>query len=262
MNSTWESFFKQMNVILITLDLDGNFTSVNPTAEQIYAQSEAQLLGLSFYTVLDIYSHDKAAMMLERTIAEGGVSEWELDHVRPDGPPILLGYTTSVIREESGNPIGVGAIGFDLTSKLDLTEKLAYTNQELEGTLLKLEKTYAELKSTQVQLVQSEKMRSLGQLVAGIAHEINNPAAFVSNNLAYLKQILPTTHKLFDAYQTLKELANPEQLEMIRKAELPLIFPIYGRIWMPLRQKARMALKGSEILYSPCVHFLIWMRRS
>ena len=62
-------------------------------------------------------------------------------------------------------------------------------------------------------------MRSLGQLVAGIAHEINNPAAFVSNNLAYLKQILPSVHTLFDAYQSLKELASPEQLEMIQNAE-------------------------------------------
>ena len=65
--------------------------------------------------------------------------------------------------------------------------------------------------------MQSEKMRSLGQLVAGIAHEINNPAAFVSNNLAYLKQILPSMRSLFDAYQSLKEFASPEQLEMISK---------------------------------------------
>ena len=89
MNSVWKPFLEQMNVILITLDLDGNFTSVNPTAEQIYALSEAQLLGHPFNTVLDLYSHEKAAMMLERTIAEGGVSEWELDHVRPDGPNLV-----------------------------------------------------------------------------------------------------------------------------------------------------------------------------
>ena len=220
MNSVWKPFLEQMTVILITLDLEGVFTSVNPKAEQIYALSEAQLIGLPFYTVLDLYSHEKAAMMLERTIAEGGVSEWELDHVQPDGPPILLGYTTSVIRDESGEPIGIGAIGVDLTSKLDLTEKLAYTNQELEGTLLKLEKTLAELKSTQSQLVQSEKMRTLGQLVAGIAHEINNPAAFVANNLAYLNKIVPNLKVLFDAYQVLMPFANSEQMQTIQQAEV------------------------------------------
>ena len=149
----------------------------------------------------------------------------------------------------------------DLTSKLDLTEKLAYTNQELEGTLLKLEKTFAELKSTQAQLVQSEKMRSLGQLVAGIAHEINNPAAFVSNNLAYLKQIVPNIHILFDAYQTLKSL------QILNRCNYPAsrVAADLSYLWTDLDAIAAESQDGIERIRNIVLslrHFLIWMRRS
>ena len=58
----------------------------------------------------------------------------------------------------------------------DLAEKLAYSNQALKEINHKM-------RETQAQLIQTEKMASLGQLVAGIAHEINNPLAFVMNNL-------------------------------------------------------------------------------
>jgi two-component system NtrC family sensor kinase len=64
-----------------------------------------------------------------------------------------------------------------------LAGELAHTNQELEATNRKL-------KETHTYLIQSEKMASLGQLVAGIAHEINNPLAFVINNIFVVQQSL------------------------------------------------------------------------
>ncbi len=57
---------------------------------------------------------------------------------------------------------------------------LRYTKDELE-------QNYEELKRTQVQLVQSEKLASIGQLAAGVAHEINNPIGYVNSNLSSLK---------------------------------------------------------------------------
>jgi signal transduction histidine kinase len=83
-------------------------------------------------------------------------------------------------------------------------------NQELEVKKENLEKTLSDLKSTQTQLIQSEKMASLGELTAGIAHEIQNPLNFV-NNFAEINNEL---------IGDLKEAANQhDEREIIRLAD-------------------------------------------
>ena len=62
--------------------------------------------------------------------------------------------------------------------------------QELETSHHELEESNRRLRETQAQLIQNEKMASLGQLVAGVAHEINNPLAFVLNNLFLVESSL------------------------------------------------------------------------
>ncbi|MFH1998959.1 MAG: response regulator [Planctomycetota bacterium] len=57
------------------------------------------------------------------------------------------------------------------------------------------------LKRSHMQLLQSEKMASIGQLAAGVAHEINNPTGFVSSNLKMLQEYHPDIHELFRGYQ-------------------------------------------------------------
>ena len=73
---------------------------------------------------------------------------------------------------------------------------------------MQLEQAIYELKRTQAQLVQSEKMSSLGQLVAGIAHEINNPVNFIYGNLDHTEFYLQDLLNLIEMYQ--KYYPNPE----------------------------------------------------
>lgn len=235
--------FQQTSIIMLTLDRDGNFTSLNPAGERFFARPAALLLGRPFSEVLDPFSHRKAALMLERTFVEGGVTDWELDHLQPTGLPLLVGYTTTALRDQSGRTLGLGAVGRDLTETLKLTARLAQTNQELEGALLQLEKARATLKATQTQLVQSEKMRALGQLVAGVAHEINNPAAFVANNLAHLARLVPGLLVLFEAYAPLKALADPARRTTIESAEAAADMPY---LWQDLPDLVRESQDGIE----------------
>ena len=79
---------------------------------------------------------------------------------------------------------------------------------ELEKEVLAKTTAFEELKQTQIQLVQSEKMSSLGQLVAGVAHEINNPVGFLKGNIQPAQNYVKDLLGLIDLYQ--EKMPNPD----------------------------------------------------
>ncbi|MBD2337159.1 HAMP domain-containing protein [Calothrix sp. FACHB-156] len=90
----------------------------------------------------------------------------------------------------------------------NLEQKVIERTQELQQKNLNLKQTLNELKLTQSQLIQHEKMSSLGRLVAGIAHEINNPVNFIYGNLKYTDDYTKQLLLLLQLYQ--KYYPNPE----------------------------------------------------
>jgi len=89
-------------------------------------------------------------------------------------------------------------------------------NQELKQTLLKLQRT-------QSQLIQAEKMSSLGQLVAGIAHEINNPVNFIFGNLTYAHDYISDILGLIKLYQETYPQPTAEIADEIENIELDFL---------------------------------------
>lgn len=133
-----------------------------------------------------------------------------------------------------------------------LEQKVQQRTQELQEKNHLLSATLEELKQTQAQLIQSEKMSSLGQLVAGIAHEINNPISFIYSNLNHARDYCQTILDGFEQYaQQYPEppVSVQEQLEDIQfiRQDLPrLIDSMQGgadriyKIVLELRNFARL----------------------
>ncbi|MEW5903340.1 MAG: ATP-binding protein [Pseudomonadota bacterium] len=101
--------------------------------------------------------------------------------------------TEDFIVTRHGRYLGVGFV-------MDLLKAM---EQQMRANTAELEQAYAQLKSSQMALVQSEKMASLGQMVAGIAHEINTPLGYVRNNVAIGQELFASLPAMIAAYQAL-----------------------------------------------------------
>lgn len=113
----------------------------------------------------------------------------------------------------------VTQIAAQLGVALQQAELLATTQQQAE----QLNAALTELQTTQSQLIQTEKMSSLGQLVAGIAHEINNPVNFICGNLTHIQEYAEDLLNLVEKYQVEYPVPSEELLDLVDAVDLEFL---------------------------------------
>lgn len=176
-------------------DLAGRFTFGNRNFCRELGRPIEQIIG---YTDFDFFSKALAERYREddrRVAASGEPTDLVEEHVTPSGQKLYVQVMKTPVRDPQGNILGTQGIFWDVTARKLAEQELERKNRQLEESvkserqaLSALKEAHAELKQAQSQLVQSEKLASLGQMVAGVAHEINNPLSFVSNNVAVLQR--------------------------------------------------------------------------
>ncbi len=152
---------------------------------------------------------------LEQIIQSGKSCEFELRILRPDGSVRYIFVKAQAIFD-AGKVIKLFGTIQDITERILVQDALRESEAELREKATQLEVTLSELRSTQIQLIQTEKMSSLGQLVAGVAHEINNPINFIYGNVLHASDYSLDLLELIDIYQ--KSYPNPSH-DIIAKTE-------------------------------------------
>ncbi|MDZ8094194.1 MAG: AAA family ATPase [Nostoc sp. DedQUE05] len=145
---------------------------------------------------------------------------------------LILGAFTSERIEILQLLTSQAAISVENARLYQQTENYSYTleaevehkTQALNQKAQDLEQTLKKLQQTQGQLIHSEKMSSLGQLVAGIAHEINNPVNFIKGNLTHTENYIQDMMRLLMLYQQEYPQPNPAIQAMKEEIELDFLF--------------------------------------
>ncbi|MCT7984664.1 PAS domain S-box protein [Laspinema sp. A4] len=199
---------------IIAGDATGNLILFNRSIRDLYGLPDDSIPPEEWLNYYDLYQGDGMTPIapeqipLTRALNGERVNKEELVIAPKMGEPRIVVASGEPIFDEQGHKIGAVIAFHDITESkqkaLALQESAHEKTeliQSLQNQAQQLQNTLQELQRTQTQLIQSEKMSSLGQLVAGVAHEINNPVNFIYGNLAHVNDYLADLLKLLNLYQ-------------------------------------------------------------
>ncbi|OUL20342.1 hypothetical protein BV372_32755 [Nostoc sp. T09] len=183
------------NDMLWVCTLDGVLTYLSPQFQVMFGYKSSDWLGQSLAPLVHPDDLALALALLSKvldTVEQGAGVEFR--HKCLDGSWRWVNSNASPVKNAEGKMIGFQGIMRDISDRKQAEIELQQKTKELEQTL-------QELKQTQIQMIQSEKMSSLGQMVAGVAHEINNPVNFIHGNLTHISEYTQDLLNLVELYQ-------------------------------------------------------------
>ncbi|MEG3973753.1 PAS domain-containing protein [Microcoleus sp. herbarium8] len=142
----------------------------------------------------------------------------------------ILAQGTVMERDDGGNPLRMTGTHIDISDRKQAEVDLQFSEQREREKAQQLAQTLEHLKNAQSHLIQAEKMSSIGQMVAGVAHEINNPISFIYGNIIPARQYACELVKLIEIYQQHYPEPVPEIAAELVEVDVDFIAEDFPRI--------------------------------
>jgi two-component system NtrC family sensor kinase len=164
------------------------FVRVNKAETDMLGIPRERLIGRNDYDLFPRQEADFFTSKDRMVLQSGQLLDIPEEPIDTDKGTYILHTKKIPLLDEQGRPQYLLGISEDITERKRAELELQEKNRLLEEAVAAQRKAMDALKEAQGRLVQSEKLAALGQLVAGVAHEINNPLAFVTNNVFVLQR--------------------------------------------------------------------------
>ncbi|HET9822583.1 MAG TPA: ATP-binding protein [Burkholderiaceae bacterium] len=180
------SLLSSMSDVLVACNEDGQIEETNAALCELVGRSEEALRGTALAAlVADEVSGARLRHALHTVLQERSAATVEIDLLDAQGQRVPVDFNCTTRRSAGGRRAGHVLVGRPLG--------------DIKRAYVALREAHEALKRTQAQLLHSEKMASLGRLVAGVAHELNNPISFVLGNVRALQKYGDRLARYLDA---------------------------------------------------------------
>lgn len=217
-----QSIISSISDVLIVCDVNGTILQINNALENSLGKTAESLIGLPL-TALISEKHQSMIAEFPEHIRSGSIIDCEIDLLDQSNTDIPMAINCSA-RFDHKNRLS----GFVITGRPLGELRRAYSD---------LQQTHEDLKNAQQQLIQSEKLASLGRLVAGVAHELNNPISFLYANMHALQRYEEKYKTYIDAIHNNVTTDEREKL----RAELKI-----DRVMSDIEPLVEGSLEGAE----------------
>ncbi|HAJ60055.1 MAG TPA: hypothetical protein DCP31_12990 [Cyanobacteria bacterium UBA8543] len=197
----YQQLFEEAPDAYLVTDALGVIVEANSAAATLLGSAPRYLVGRPLANFVPKEEREFFRTQLSQLSRGEGIFEWEVSFSSSKQPPVFTLVRVAIVRNNRDKSISFRWLIRDISQRKQAEEALRKLSQTEREKTTQLELALSELQRTQEKLILNEKMASLGQLMAGVAHEINNPVSFIYANIAPATEYTNDLLRLIELYQ-------------------------------------------------------------